>query len=153
MSTQQTLLLIVAILIGFPLVFVAMWSFVCWLIALIGGWQRLAHVYPAHGTPVGKRYGGLYGRMGHSSYKGVLNVVVAPEGLHLSTMIFFRPGHPPLLIPWSALRDGEAWPFLWARAIRYTIVAPVTGEAITTITLPEMLFEERAAMQPTKVDS
>jgi hypothetical protein len=151
MSTQQTLLLIASILIGFPIAFVAIWSLVCWLIAWMGGWRRLVSVYPARGTPVGKRYGGVYGMMGISSYKGVLTVVVAPEGLHLSTMSIFRPGHPPLLIPWAALRNGEAWPFLWARAMRYTIVAPVTGAAITTITLPELLFEGQTEIQPTTV--
>jgi hypothetical protein len=143
MSTQQLLWLIAAILIGFPVFFVAIWSLVCWLIAQVGGWSRLARHYQAQTPPQGKRYDGLHGLVGMSSYKGVLNVVVGAEGLYLATMPFFRPAHPPLLIPWAALQSGEEWPFLWAQATRYTVVAPVGRAPLTTVTLPSLLFVGR----------
>ena len=42
MSTQSVLLLICAILVTFPLLFIAIWSFTSWLIAWLAGWPRLA---------------------------------------------------------------------------------------------------------------
>ena len=38
------LLLIPFIIIGFCIVFVGIWSFVCVLISLTGGWWRLANI-------------------------------------------------------------------------------------------------------------
>lgn len=43
--------------------------------------------------------------MGPVSYRGVLTIHATPIGLFLSVMVLFRLGHPPLLIPWSAVRD------------------------------------------------
>jgi hypothetical protein len=142
-STQSILLLICAILIAFPLLFVLIWSFTCWLIAWLAGWQRLAGVYRAPTSPsTGKNYGGIYGMVGISNYRGVLNVQVTPEGLHLSVAKIFRPGHPPLFIPWKSLQNGQEWPFFWARAYRYEVMAPDGQTRLTTITLPQMIFEQ-----------
>ena len=40
-------------------------------------------------------------------YNGVLTVGVNPAGLYLAVMPLFRPGHPPLFIPWPDVTVGS----------------------------------------------
>jgi hypothetical protein len=143
MSTEPVLVLIIVILCSFPILFITVWSVTTWLIAWLAGWLRLAGVYRIQTSPLnGKNYGGVYGMVGISNYRGVLNVQITPEGLHLSVAKIFRPGHPPLFIPWKSLQNGQEWPFFWARAYRYDVMAPDGQTRLTTITLPQMIFEQ-----------
>lgn len=41
------------------------------------------------------------GRFGWSKYDGCLTVGVNADGLYLAVLVFCRPGHPPLFIPWE----------------------------------------------------
>ncbi len=38
------------------------------------------------------------------NYNGCLKVGSSPEGLYLSPIVFFRAGHPALLVPWNEIR-------------------------------------------------
>ncbi|MCA8831264.1 hypothetical protein [Hymenobacter pini] len=99
----------------FPLGFVGFWAAICWVISL-NGWRQLAQHFRAHGEPPAKadsfwmqaasmREVGAVG-LG-ASYRGVLNISCSPAGLGLSVLFLFRVGHPPLLIPWSAIGPVE----------------------------------------------
>jgi hypothetical protein len=146
-STQNVLLLICAILVALPVLFATIWSFTCWLIAWLAGWPRLASVYRTQTSPTtNKSFDGVYGMVGISNYRGTLKVQVAPAGLHLSVIKIFRPGHPRLLIPWAALQNGQEWPYFWARAYRYDVMAPDRQTRLTTITLPQLIFEQAAGL-------
>ncbi|MCP4427117.1 MAG: hypothetical protein GY803_21735 [Chloroflexi bacterium] len=92
------------ILIGFGAIiaFVTFWAFVVLLTSWIGGWSKLADVYPAripfNETCWSWQNGRFRWGMG---YNGVLKVCADTQALHLSVFVLFRPGHPPLSIPWE----------------------------------------------------
>jgi hypothetical protein len=56
---------------------------------------------------------------------GILNFWVAPEGLYLKVNILFRPGNPPLLMPWPAVRVVRRRDLLFVR--RYEVEFGTTG--------------------------
>lgn len=104
MDNSQTLL-IIAIVVAFPIFFVGMWSGVCYLIGAIGGWQGLARKYETtKDTQLDQKFTGEYGKFGISNYKYTLTVGFSNNGLFFATNPLFRIGHPPMLIPWSAIR-------------------------------------------------
>jgi hypothetical protein len=82
--------------------FVGFWCLILKVLSL-AAWGRLAKSYEARARPEGIAFRWRSARMASVNYSGCLTFVVAPEGLHLSTMFFFRPSHPPLLVPWSAI--------------------------------------------------
>lgn len=88
--------------IGFPFLWVA----VARLLAQ-RGWQRLAQAYATERPAAGQRVRVSSVRINGVSYSNVVQIRVAPEGLYLWVMVLFKPGHPPLLIPWSAIGEGE----------------------------------------------
>ena len=94
------LLLIPVILVGFVLI----WSGVVYLLAWLSGWVRLARLYRVTHRPSGPPMSPWVAMLGPVSYRGALTIQTAPEGLYLSMIVFFRIGHPPLLIPWSAIK-------------------------------------------------
>lgn len=120
------------IVIGFPVFFISLWCFICKLLSFIGGWHRLTVMYPAgHEKPL-IEHRMQAGKVGLARYKGCLNVGLLPEGLHLSVMWLFRLGHPPLLIPWSELRNFRSHRFLGHETISCDIGSP----KITSLLLP-----------------
>lgn len=71
----------------------------------MSGWRRMAAAYrhPGSGPPlrlVGRS------RIGWVQYKNVLRVGMDEEALYLGVLFLFRPGHPPLRVPWSQLEFG-----------------------------------------------
>lgn len=80
---------------------VAWWAFVLSLVGALSGWGALARHYRTRGAFDGTRFYLASARIGWSNYGGVLNVGVNAHGLRLSVIFPFRPGHPPLLIPWA----------------------------------------------------
>jgi len=95
--------LLLAILVGFPVFFVGMWTFVCALIAATAGWGAMAARYRA---PPGFQGTGLpsgwANRVGVASYRGVMHFEAASEGLVVRVSRLF-PFHPALLVPWRAI--------------------------------------------------
>jgi hypothetical protein len=100
----------------FLAVFVVMWCAVCVLIGQMGGWQALAERYGAAGRETGETRWAMQSgqmRMG-TRYNGVLNIGADVRGLSLAVIFLFRPGHPPLFIPWEAIEIREKPGFFWA---------------------------------------
>jgi hypothetical protein len=67
-------------LMAFPL----FWCAVVWLLAQIGGWARLGQHYATHQTPHGVPFRWQSGMVGWVSYRGVLQIDAANEGMYLS---------------------------------------------------------------------
>lgn len=91
--------------------FVAFWCLIVKMLSLVG-WQRLAQYevprpLPGPRTTVGRA------TVGGISYKNVLKATAQAEGLSLEAMFLFRVGHPPLLIPWSAIGPVRAEKSFW----------------------------------------
>ena len=100
----------------FPVFFIALWSFVCIAIALIGGWWKLARTYRARTKFTGRwvsSYLGCSMRYG-TSYSGfVLKLGESLDGLHLSIFPLFRIGHAPLQIPWDEISVEKSPWWYW----------------------------------------
>ena len=92
----------VFIALGGLIAFVVIWLFVVLLTSWMSGWSKLADVYPAR-RPFNETCWSLQsGRFRWGmGYNGVLKVCADTQALHLSVFMFFRPGHPPLSIPWE----------------------------------------------------
>ncbi len=105
--------------------FVAIWCAANVAMGYMSGWARLAEAYRAKTKPTGKALrwrSGILGLVGHG---GILNFWVSPGGLYLKTNILFRPGNPPLLIPWRDIRVPRRKDFLFFR--RYEVEFGSTG--------------------------
>jgi hypothetical protein len=100
--TAQFLLTAAMLLLAFPL----LWVGVLHLVAIISGWRWLARHFGTDRPGSGQTFTWASGKVGRfSNYNACLTVHVGDAGLHLATQRLFRPGHQPLLLPWSAIRE------------------------------------------------
>jgi hypothetical protein len=110
---------------GIFIAFVAFWCLVCTLIGLVSGWSALSRRFTAQSQPLGEflqagpLFYSVYLRFwGH--YSSVVRVISATDALYLSVLLPFRPGHPPLRIPWNEITLGRT-KFLWQKFIVLTL--------------------------------
>lgn len=54
------------------------------------------------------------------SYNSVIRLAAAADALYVSVLFLFRPGHPPLRIPWNEIRIGKT-KLLWQSFIVLTL--------------------------------
>ena len=121
------------IVIGSLFAFVAFWAFVVTIVGRFSGWHRLAQDFEATRQPNGQTLGWKSMRFGFSgNYNGTVNITPSFEGLHLQTVLPFRVGHKPLLIPWEYITLGEPQSVLLGKSISAEI-APKYGGSATKI--------------------
>jgi len=102
------LILRIVFLLGFFAL--AAWGFL-WLDAKVSGWARLAEHYEADAAPKGAEYFRIDGMVGNVRMIRIQKLATAGmsnEGLYLAYPRLARPGHPALLIPWSAVSSHES---------------------------------------------
>jgi hypothetical protein len=100
--SQSHFMLAAALVILAVALFIGVWFTSFHLIARLGGWRSLASFYRTEAGPPGPLLRFRYGRLGAiTNYNACLSLAASPRGLYLSLLPMFRPGHPPLLIPWS----------------------------------------------------
>ena len=92
---------------------VLFWAAVSFLISRISGWSLLARHYRMEDSFDGQRWRFQSCRMRWmTSYNNALTIGADRRGLYLSLVFLFRPGHPPLFIPWKdvvfAVKPGPA---------------------------------------------
>ena len=92
--------------------FALFWCVIVVLIAAVGGWRSLARVYRNQLPFSGHTWHFRSARMGIVKYKGALTIGVNPAGLYLAAFPLFRPGHPPLFIPWHDITVSSESRFL-----------------------------------------
>jgi len=91
--------------VRFLLFALVVWVGVTLLLGFLSGWVSLAGEYrtskPFSGDWWGLKsaYMGPLGPLG--SMRNCLNIGANQAGLYLSVFFVFRPGHPPLFIPWD----------------------------------------------------
>jgi hypothetical protein len=93
---------------AYPILLAAVWVVATQILSVAGGWRQLAEVYPAPRPPIGKpmRFQSAQLRWG-TNYNGCLDFVADVDGLHVSILLPFRLGHPPLFFPWSEITYEE----------------------------------------------
>jgi hypothetical protein len=110
----------------------------CWILGQLDGWKRLYRRFPAAADGrAGPKFTFLSGRIGLVQWRNTLVAQVTPEGLRLSVIFLFRPGHPPLLFPWSEIKHANRLrDFPWRDFVEFEIGAP----RVTKIRLPAKVF-------------
>ena len=121
----------------------AVWYTICLVIARVGGWHSLARHYRASATPAGKRLRMQSARVGWVDYSLCLNICVAEEGLHIAVWPIIGVGHPPLLIPWSAIRVLSVDDRWWRKDVTLSIGSPEIGR----IRLPMQIVDAAQHLQ------
>ena len=91
----------------FPIFFVTLWCFICYVLSFLCGWQRLAARFRSDSPFDGFLKKHTSARMRWVNFNRCLNIGANSEGLHLSVMILFRMGMPQLLIPWREIQAGK----------------------------------------------
>ena len=87
----------------FPLI----WFGVLYLLGHLGGWSGIAAEYRAREPFDGKRWSFQSGQFGWSNYGSCVTVGANPRGVYFSVLFPFRPGHPPLFVPWEDVSMAE----------------------------------------------
>jgi len=102
-------------LLFFPLV----WCLVCFLIAQLSGWAALSRKFRSTGASPSQSWGMQSARMRWgANYGSCLTVGAEPAGLYLATLLLFRIGHPPLLLPWPEVSVRRRWKMLFFRYVQ-----------------------------------
>lgn len=115
------------LIVGFWLiVFPLFWVGITGLLSILGGWRELAAQYavdPAawKGTPTRNTSGALHRGFLPVNYSNTLRVHVRDEGFGLAVWRLFGFMHPPLFIPWTAVRDCEERSMLFWRYVQITL--------------------------------
>jgi len=81
---------------------IAVWTGIGYLVAVAGGWRRLAEAYPSDEEVDGMMWRFQSAMLGFgANYGGCLTITANDDGLRIATLPFFPPFHPPLFIPWQ----------------------------------------------------
>jgi hypothetical protein len=82
--------------------FAIMWISILYLLAIVSGWNALSRRFRLQGRFYGESWPFRSARMRFYVHFGnCLTVGADKSGLYLAVFPIFRPGLPPLLIPWS----------------------------------------------------
>ena len=124
MAPWQIVLFIASWLIVFPL----FWMAICGLLSAAGGWRELAATYRVDaaalkGSPARTTSGALRRSWMPLpvNYSHCLVVHLFADGFGLSVWRIFRFKHPPLFIPWTAVRDCRKGSMLFMRYVEVTL--------------------------------
>lgn len=133
--------MVLAIVAGVAVALPLFWCAVVWLLSHVSGWQTLARSFGAGTRPVtGTPYHFVTGMVGWVSYRHVLTLHVAADGLFLEVMPLFRIGHPRLFIPWTQIGGRRPARVLFWTAERFEVGQPPAG----VVTLPPGYLKDRA---------
>lgn len=134
----ETGLIVLFILIAFPIFFSALWIGITLLMSFIGGWGKVGKKYGATGAPPqGRVLKHVTGMFGMTRYKNVLTVITTDTGLYIENRKVFRPGHPPLFIPYTSIFQAQKQTLFFWEFIAFRVDAP----PLAGIRLPAKVFE------------
>jgi hypothetical protein len=137
-SSTFTWVAIGLVILVWPVLFIALWISIAYLLSAVGGWRALGRRYRTDAVPRGNRvWSALGGMVGMVRYRGVLNVTRTDDGLYLSVNRLFRVGHPTLFIPWPEIRNARRTSMFFWRYIAFDIGEP----KIASMRLPPEVFD------------
>ena len=97
----------------------ALWFGSLYMLARASGWSQLAEKYSCDGPYDGEKKSWQWARFNKIAYKSCLGIALTPEGLHIEIQPAFLYGfcHPPLCIPWSAIKGVRECKYWWLRVL------------------------------------
>lgn len=109
----------------FPIFFAAIWVLVAKIVAVTGGWPKLAEKYATTSRGEGEFFRMGSARLGKkwfpASYNRCLIIAIGSRGIFMNPWLPFRFFHKPLFLPWRAVTKMEAGKFLWVPQAKITI--------------------------------
>jgi hypothetical protein len=107
----------------YPLVFipffVLLWCGILFLIAVFSGWVTLSRRFRLTSVFTGPTWEFRSAYMRWTSRCGnCLSIGADTAGLKLSVFFLFRPGHPPLFVPWGEISVARRRDFLFIRRVK-----------------------------------
>ncbi|MDB5267845.1 MAG: hypothetical protein JWP58_885 [Hymenobacter sp.] len=124
--------------------FVAFWCLIVKMLSL-AGWQRLAQYQVPR--PLEWPHTTLrLAKLGGIRYQNAIKAGAQADGLSLKSMFMFRIGHPPLLIPWSAIGPVLAEKSFWS-TFYTTTIRTENGGSVSFMFSNERLADEVTAWQ------
>jgi len=137
MDTAEAALIVLAALAGVP----AFFAIILFTLSQVGGWNSLATRYRMDRLFQGTLWRYQFGFLGSVRYKGALTVGSGTEGLYLAVLFFFRPFHPPLLIPWPEVSLGRSKKTLFVELVEFRL----GPEPLASLWLPDALAQQVAS--------
>lgn len=139
MSTgTETALIVLFVLIIFPIFFTALWIGITFFLSFVGGWGRVGKLYAATGVPPqGRALKNVTGMFGIARYKYVLTIITTTDGIYVENRKVFRPGHPPLFIPFSAIFNARKQTLFFWEFVAFEVGDP----PLAGVRLPSKVFE------------
>ena len=120
------------------------WIVFSYLLASMSGWRKLAEIYPATQPFSGRWMRPWAASMGWGvNYNGLLNIGPDAAGIHISIFFLFRPGHPPLFIPFEEITATEAriWRTKWLSMARLQFARPSSAYLLIPMKTAEALSQ------------
>ena len=111
---------------------VTFWCAICRMISL-AGWSQLAQSFRAGNVAIGPLQSFQSMDVGGARYNGAIVARVWGAGLYLRVWPIFRVGHPPLLIPWSAIGPLQEQKMWWSQVWICTVTAGRCGRVKLSI--------------------
>jgi hypothetical protein len=105
-----------AFVVGVPV----LWCGTSFSLSAISGWFRLGQMYKTDLPRSAGAWGTASGWIGMVAYVGCLVVSVDKTGIRLAVWLPLRLCHPPLLLPWRALRIEPPTTRLWGTKLTLT---------------------------------
>jgi len=102
----------------------------CWLLAGVSGWTKLATQYRVDKPVLGERAHMRTGRIGPVNYHSVLSFRCNDDGLAIAVAWPLRFWHPPLFIPWSEFHRVAPDAVLYSRRVKATIGNPAIARVV-----------------------
>lgn len=136
LSTSRTALYIIL-----PLFIASVWVLALTFASVLSGWFTLANHFRSALEPSGetRSASGLFSTVYFrywTHYSGIIRFTSAADGLYLSVFFLFRPGHPPLRIPWSEISFSRTQWFFRS----YVVLILGTAEQIP-LRIPQRMAE------------
>lgn len=118
-------------------------------LASFAGWRQLAQVYPAAYRPAGEVYARTGGVLRWAVYHRLLRVILASGGVYMATQWPLFVGHPPLLIPWSAV-SVQKRKRVFRRVQQVVVTGPEAGREVGVILLAPHVMERISTFLETR---
>ena len=133
---------------AYILIFIALWSCVCKLISVFGGWQALSRDYRANSAFDGQKlWLKSVGIRSWTNYSNCITLGVNKYGLYVSVLPIFRIGHPPLFFPWTDISTQEGSRHLFFNIVKFKFAKQPDVPMVISKRLAERIFKMRQESQ------
>ncbi len=131
---MQEIFIVLLVIGGFAIIFPLFWMGILYFLSRIGGWAALAERFGTDAEAQGELFTWCSGRLRmFCNYSNCLRVTLSDAGIHIRTLVFFKVGHRPLFIPWTAVRDLQVRRYWRYSSAKLTVQDQTGGWSLTFV--------------------